>query len=184
MLGLDRPSNEGNGAGLHWNARITTDAAGKFQFPQAPPGTCSLVYFSPNAGDPLSLSAVPLQEIVVRSGETTFINRDNGAVKVSVHLVWPANAPREATQKVYAFISGQNGSWVLRESPGNIWKNSNVRSGTNLLRVFVATPRQEGKSSREILRAEKTILVDPDSTDDVNLGEIFLEKPSANAVPW
>jgi hypothetical protein len=126
-----------------------------------------------------------LQEIVVRSGETTVINRDNGAVKVSMHLVWPANVPREATQKVYAFISGQNGSWVLRETPGNFWKNSNVRPGTNLLRVVVATPRHEGQSAREILRAEKTILVDPDSTDvELNIGEFYLEKPPADAAPW
>jgi RNA polymerase sigma factor (sigma-70 family) len=185
MLGLDRPSKEGNGVGLHWNARITTDAAGKFRFSQAPPGTFSLVYFSPNVGDPLSLSAVPLQEIVVRPGETTVVNRDNGAVKVSVHLVWPENVPREATQRIYAFISGETGNWVLREASGNIWENSNVRSGTNRLRVVIATPRHEGQSAREILRAEKTILVDPDSTDGaLNIGEFYLEKPPASAAPW
>jgi RNA polymerase sigma factor (sigma-70 family) len=185
MLGVDRPSKGGNAVGLHWNARITTDAAGKFKFPQAPPGRFSLVYFSSNVSDPLSLSAVPLQEIVIRAGETTVINRDNGAVKVSVHLVWPANVPREATQKVYAFISGENGSWVLRESSGNIWKNSNVRSGTNRLRVVVATPRHDGQSAREILRAEKTMLVDPDSNDgELDIVEFYLEKPPANAAPW
>ncbi|MDB6037924.1 MAG: hypothetical protein JWM99_1765, partial [Verrucomicrobiales bacterium] len=91
--------------------------------------------------------------------------------------------------KIIAGIPGNRGSapfWrVLRESPGNMWKNSNVRSGTNRLRVVVATPRQDGKSSRELLRAEETILIDPDSDEGVlEIGEFYLEKPPANAAPW
>ncbi len=194
-LALERQGKRtGERSRFRWETEPVTDASGRFAFPQAPPGVFSLIYHSPVPGQPQTFGHVPLQELVIRPGETNIVNYDDGAVEVTAHLVWPADFPRDPKQQVYAVIHrafpsestelmsnpeilANAGNWMLQEKPGNLWKNSDVASGNYLLDAVVTIPGDEGKPGTVVLQAQLNVSIDPASTEEtLNLGDIILER--------
>ncbi len=208
MVNLENGSN--SSIDFDFSARVKVDEKGRFVFPTLPPGKHRLVYMRRTETSPTSasFSHEPLQEVEIRSGETTKVDIGSTGYTVKLRFSEPTENKSGASDQTHLFVSlhlpmptglaaKPEAMKVWSETPeaklvinsfkmfakvgDGSWVVENVQPGTYVAEVTKLNMDTGTDRPQTRVHGEATVIV-PESPaiGTIDLGQIELKESSSN----